>query len=150
MQAQNIQQSPPNIAHTVRETSVIVESLRRVLPPLVSPYSFLQRPGQEQIMPRMVGAVERSPAQCNKHTRRTPARWSAARSQPNSTNSILSDGSTHSKTIVLGGGSDFYATRREQRHVNFGRKDAHDNSTTTVFQNKVHTGWRSCWYMRSD
>lgn len=70
VQAQDVQQPPSNIAHTVCKTSVIVESLRRVLPLLLAPYPFLQCPGQEQIMPRMVGAVECSPARYNRHARR--------------------------------------------------------------------------------
>lgn len=68
VQAQDIQQPPSNVAHTVRKTTVIVEPLRRGFPPLVSPYSFLECPGQKQVMPRIVGAVERSPAQYNKYT----------------------------------------------------------------------------------
>lgn len=71
--AQHIQQPPSNVIHTVREASVIVESLRGVLPLFVSPYSFLECPGQEQIMPGIVGAAERSPAKlkaCREHTNR--------------------------------------------------------------------------------
>lgn len=67
-------------------------------------------------MPRIVGAVERSPAQCNKFIRRKHASRVESRE-------TLNRKPRASYVLDSFRGRGFDATRPEQHHINFGRSD---------------------------